>query len=109
MSGTLTVDDQIASTLTKQADDLTAIRKELCDELLACPPRSRVRADMDRVHALKISILILDGRLDAQPEAKPLFDKLIARGYAAPPSQPWNIMAALFGSLTAIERRLKTR
>jgi hypothetical protein len=99
--------EDLIATLTKQRDDLEAIRKELGDELLACPPRSRLPAHVEKVHALKIAILTLDGRLDASPDAYLLLDKLKARGYRAPESQPWNEFGALFGCLQAIERRLR--
>lgn len=86
--------------------NLTEIRAELATELVACP-----RAEMDRVHALKISIQATDGRgfdlmNEAIPLSLPLFEKLKARGYVGPAHAPWNPMAALFGSLPTIERRL---
>ena len=86
--------------------NLTEIRAELATELVACP-----RAEMDRVHALKISIQATDGRgfdlmNEAIPLSLPLFEKLKARGYVGRAHAPWNPMAALFGSLPTIERRL---
>ena len=66
---------------------------------------------MDRIKALRISILVVDGRFDlyneATPTSLPLFDKLVARGYGAPGSALWNPMAALFGALPTITQRLK--
>jgi hypothetical protein len=104
------VEPQLAR-LTQEHTDLEAIRAELCTELLACPPRPRSRTDIDHQQALKISIRGVDGTFDLQnnmiPPRLPLFTKLLARGYVAPPAAPWNPMAALFGTLPTIERRLK--
>lgn len=104
------VEPQIKA-FTKQQADLTAIRQELCDELLQCPPRSNDRREDDRIQGLKVSILCIDGRFNLAKEGFPvslqLFEKLQTRGYVAPEHAPWNPMAALPGTAPFFERRLK--
>jgi hypothetical protein len=97
--------------LTKQRDDLAVILAELCTDLEALPTRARDRAEMDKRSALEVSIRVVRGWFDltngAYPERLPLFDKLKARGYVPPPHTSWNPMAALFGPLPSVVRRVR--
>ncbi len=110
-SETLGEIDPLTATLTKQREDFEAIRAPLCDAFLACSPRSRDRAEMDKAQALKLSILAIDGRVDlnsaALPVPFPLFVELEKLGYHGVPASPWNPMSAMFGSLPSITRRLE--
>jgi hypothetical protein len=102
--------DPLIVRLTKELSDLDAIRRECGEELIAIPSHSRERATLNRRQGLEISIRAIDARFDLLneciPTVLPLFEKLKARGYIAPPDSAWNPMRALFGSKPAIERRL---
>jgi hypothetical protein len=46
--------------LTKQRDHLVAWRQQLCDELLAMPPRIRDAMTLGRVQSIKLSLVAID-------------------------------------------------
>jgi hypothetical protein len=91
-------------------DHLIEWRPILANQLQACPPRADTRtAEYTRL-GLEISIQAIDRGFNFSGETYPpdvlLFSMMSEVGYTAPPSEPWNLWRAGYGSLPAVEQRL---
>ena len=85
-------------------------RRELAEQLLACPARATTRQAQDARRGLEISITAIDRGFnfagETYPPNLPLFALVTEAGYVARQEQPWNPWSGGFGSLQAVTQRL---
>jgi hypothetical protein len=86
-------------------DHLLEWRPLFAAELQACSTGAP-----DRRRGLEISLQAIDRSFnfsyEAFPEHLPLFELMKAANYLPPPSEPWNMWRAGFGSLPQVEQRI---